>query len=187
MNIENILKAVEAEVLNDHFIKWNGDNLAEVIAFTGVSERFHDWFMSWQDYENYVTMHGNIFKIFDLTGHYEVPVGSWIAKTPDGQNLPMGPGVRYVPENDSTIHVDHLDLDDIDENVEHEIPITREEPVTFYYPEDPYETEVVDDGHSFSLRHKLDKDGKPIFKKSFNYPHGWHKALTELDKFATKK
>ena len=41
-----------------------------------------------------------------------------------------------------------------------------EEPITFYYPEDPYETEVVQEGNSISLRHKLDKDGKFVLKKT---------------------
>ena len=184
MDLNKILKGFgdvfEKEVLDQHFIKWTGDNLADVVAFMGPGNKFNNWYKSCAD--------GNIFKIFNLTGYYEVPAGSWIAKAPDGVNYPMGPGVKYVSFVGKTINIDHLNLDDIDMNIEHEIPITMGDgPVTTYYPEDLYENEVVDDGHGFSLRRKLDKDGKPILKKNFHYPYGWNKGLTELGKFATKK
>ena len=70
-------------------IQWKGDNLKEVIDFTGKSPRFEEWFKSWEDFENYVHSHGDILKLFCEDGsHYEVPVGSWIVKTPDGYNIP---------------------------------------------------------------------------------------------------
>lgn len=70
-------------------IKWNGDNLRQVIDFTGKSLNFYEWFKSWEEYEAYVHAHGNILKLFDEEGnHYEVPVGAWIIKSPDGYNVP---------------------------------------------------------------------------------------------------
>lgn len=70
-------------------IQWTGDNLKEAIEFTGRSPKFDEWFKTWEEYEEYVRSHGNIFKIFFEDGsHYEVPVGSWIIKTPDGMNIP---------------------------------------------------------------------------------------------------
>ena len=70
-------------------ILWTGKNLKEVIDFTGKYPRFDEWFKSWEEYENYVHSHNNIFKLFCEDGsHYEVPVGSWIIKTPDGFNIP---------------------------------------------------------------------------------------------------
>ncbi len=70
-------------------IKWTGNNLKEVIEFTGKSPRFDEWFKTWDEYESYVHSHGNIFKLFNEDGtHLEVPVGAWIFKTPDGQNVP---------------------------------------------------------------------------------------------------
>lgn len=70
-------------------IQWTGKNLKEVIDFTGKSPRFDEWFKSWEDFENYVHSHGDIFKLFCEDGsHYEVPVGAWIIKTPDGFNTP---------------------------------------------------------------------------------------------------
>lgn len=70
-------------------IQWTGKNLKEVIDFTGKSQRFNEWFKSWEEYENYVHIHDDIIKLFCEDGsHYEVPVGAWIVKTPDGYNTP---------------------------------------------------------------------------------------------------
>ena len=70
-------------------IQWKGNNLKEVIDFTGKSLDFDKWFKSWDEYEQYVNTHNNIFKLFNEDGsHYEVPVGAWIVKTPDGHNVP---------------------------------------------------------------------------------------------------
>ena len=69
-------------------IQWTGDNLKDVIEFTGYSPKFGEWFKTWEEYETYVHTHNNIFKIFNEDGsHYEVPVGAWIVKTPDGYNV----------------------------------------------------------------------------------------------------
>ena len=70
-------------------IQWTGNNLKEVIDFTGKSPRFGEWFKSWEEYENYVHTHNDILKLFCEDGsHYEVPIGAWIVKTPDGYNVP---------------------------------------------------------------------------------------------------
>ena len=72
-----------------NMVPWKGDNLKQVVKFTGKSPKFDEWFKTWEDFENYVHSHNNIFKIFNEDGsHYEVPVGAWIIKTPDGHNLP---------------------------------------------------------------------------------------------------
>ena len=74
-------------------IQWTGDNLKELVHFTGKSPKFEEWFKTWEDFENYVHTHNNIFKIFNEDGsHVEVPVGAWIIKTPDGYNVAS----RYV-------------------------------------------------------------------------------------------
>ncbi len=70
-------------------IQWTGKNLKEVIDFTGKSPRFDEWFKSWDDFENYVHTHNDILKLFCEDGsYYEVPIGAWIVKTPDGYNTP---------------------------------------------------------------------------------------------------
>lgn len=72
-----------------NMIQWTGNNLKEVIDFTGKSPRFGEWFNSWKEYENYVHTHNDILKLFCEDGsHFEVPVGAWIVKTPDGYNVP---------------------------------------------------------------------------------------------------
>jgi hypothetical protein len=78
---------------NPAMIQWKGDNLKEVIGFTGKDKNFDKWFTSFEEYERYVYEHNNIFKIFNEDGsHIEVPVGAWIVKTPDGYNTAS----RYV-------------------------------------------------------------------------------------------
>ena len=78
-------------------IQWAGDNLQEVIRITGLSPNFHKWFKSWKDYEDYVHTHNNIFKLFNEDGsHYEVPVGAWIIKSPDGYNLASQ--AKFIPK-----------------------------------------------------------------------------------------
>ena len=78
-------------------IQWNGDNLKDLIDFTGVSPKFGEWFKNWTEYENYVHSHNNIFKMFNEDGsHYEVPVGAWIVKTPDGFNVASK--CKFVPK-----------------------------------------------------------------------------------------
>lgn len=69
-------------------IQWKGDNLKEVAGFTGKDKNFEKWFKSFEEYERYVLEHNSIFKLFNADGsHYEVPVGAWIVKTPDGYNV----------------------------------------------------------------------------------------------------
>lgn len=84
----NIIHSLQQEQ-PDNMIQWTGNNLKEVIDFTGKSPRFGEWFKSWDEFESYVHSHGDILKLFSEDGsHYEVPVGAWIVKTPDGYNVP---------------------------------------------------------------------------------------------------
>ena len=69
-------------------VQWKGDNLKEVIGFVGKDKNFEKWFKSFEEYERYVHEHNDIFKLFNENGsHYEIPVGAWIVKTPDGYNI----------------------------------------------------------------------------------------------------
>ena len=84
--MEKVLGTIQEQPV---MIEWTGNNLKEVIEFTGKSPRFDEWFKTWDEYESYVHSHGNILKLFNENGtHLEVPVGAWIFKTPDGQNVP---------------------------------------------------------------------------------------------------
>lgn len=72
-----------------NMIQWTGSNLQEVVDFAGRSPKLGEWFKSWDEFESYVHSHGDIFKLFAEDGsHFEVPVGAWIVKTPDGYNVP---------------------------------------------------------------------------------------------------
>ena len=84
------LKNIEKDLteFESNMIQWKGNNLNEVIAFTGKDKNFDKWFKSFEEYEEYVHEHNDIFKLFNEDGsHYEVPVGAWIVKTPDGRNV----------------------------------------------------------------------------------------------------
>lgn len=83
-------------------IQWTGNNLKEVIEFTGKSPRFEEWFKSWEEFETYVHQHNDILKLYREDGsHYEVPVGAWIVKTPDGYNLPSA--AKYIQREQSEV------------------------------------------------------------------------------------
>ena len=179
---EKIADVLEEMFIKDRFIKWDGTNLRDVVTFTGLHKNFSKWFLSWHEYEEYVNEHGGIFKIFGENGYYEVPVGSWIVKAPDGLNYAFGEGVKYVYDGYEYMKgvIEHME--GIVHDDEEEIPIGKpEEPITTYYPEDPYETEVVQEGNAISLRRKLDENGNPIWKKGFN-PAGRWKASVDLAK-----
>ena len=88
-------------------IQWTGDNLKEVIDFTGKSPRIEEWFKSWEEFETYVHQHNDILKLFCEDGsHYEVPVGAWIVKTPDGYNLPSI--AKYIQQEQLEVDLDKL-------------------------------------------------------------------------------
>ena len=79
--IEDLKYFINFGMRNDHDrIIWTGDNLKEVIDFVGKAPWFDEWFKSWEEYEAYVKSHNNIFKIFSLSGHYEIYPGCEIQK-----------------------------------------------------------------------------------------------------------
>lgn len=84
----SLIASLQQEQPNN-IIQWTGHNLKEVINFTGKSPKFGEWFKSWDELESYIHSHGDILKLFSDDGsHFEVPVGAWIVKTPDGYNVP---------------------------------------------------------------------------------------------------
>lgn len=67
------------------FIQWTGENLKDVIEFTGKHPRFHEWFESFEDYERHVKEDGQTFKIFSNPYSYSiVEVGNYILKNKVG-------------------------------------------------------------------------------------------------------
>lgn len=74
-------------------IQWTGDNLKEVLEFTGKSEKFDEWFSSFEDYENFVRNDGNVFKIFTLEGIMDATIGDWIIRGVKGEHYPCKPDI----------------------------------------------------------------------------------------------
>ena len=69
-------------------IRWTGDNLQEVIGFTGKHPRWSEWFQSWEEYEARVNADGGIFKIITLEGTMEASPGDWIIRGVKGEHYP---------------------------------------------------------------------------------------------------
>jgi len=63
-------------------IQWTGDNLREVIEFTGLHPKFNDWFNSWEEYEEYVRTHDSIFKLYrsDCISYFSIYPGCYIER-----------------------------------------------------------------------------------------------------------
>lgn len=81
-------KPVEVEA-----IQWVGDNLRQVIDFTGKYYRFDEWFSSMEEYEAHVKADRNIFKVFTLEGVMEASVGDYIIKGVKGEFYPCKPDI----------------------------------------------------------------------------------------------
>lgn len=69
-------------------IRYSGDNLAEVLAFTGKHPRFDEWFSSFDDYAAHVASDRRVFKILTLEGTMEASPGDWIIKGVKGEIYP---------------------------------------------------------------------------------------------------
>lgn len=65
-------------------IQWTGENLIELIDFTGKSERFNEWFPTWDDYVKHVKSEDHTFKIITPEGSMLASVGDYITKNKDG-------------------------------------------------------------------------------------------------------
>lgn len=77
-------------------VYYDGNNLEEVIRFTGKSEHYKKYFSSWDQYVSYVRSHGNTVKLWNKDGsHLVVKPGSWIVRLPEGTYHP----VLTIPAN----------------------------------------------------------------------------------------
>lgn len=70
-------------------IQWTGDNLREVIDFTGLHESAHKW--SWDEYQHVVNTQG--LKIFTLEGSMMASIGDFIIKGVKGEFYPCKPDI----------------------------------------------------------------------------------------------
>lgn len=74
-------------------IQWTGNNLKEVIEFTGKHPKFSEWFKSFEEYEEYVKKDGNILKIFTLEGTMGASIGDYIIRGVQGEHYPCKPDI----------------------------------------------------------------------------------------------
>ena len=70
-------------------IQWTGDNLKQIIAFTGLHESANKW--SWEEYE--AVVHTDGLKIFTLEGTMSASPGDWIIKGVAGEFYPCKPDI----------------------------------------------------------------------------------------------
>lgn len=74
-------------------IQWTGDNLPDVIEFTGKHPRWGDWFVDMGEYIAHVRSDGNRFKIFTLEGVMDALPGDWIIRGVQGEHYPCKPDI----------------------------------------------------------------------------------------------
>ena len=70
-------------------VEWCGDNLREVIDFTGLHQSAEHW--TWAQYEEIVRTKG--LKIFTLENPLHASVGDWIIKGVKGEFYPCKPDI----------------------------------------------------------------------------------------------
>ncbi|MER3171347.1 DUF551 domain-containing protein [Salmonella enterica subsp. enterica serovar Chester] len=74
-------------------IQWTGDNLPDVIEFTGKHPRWGDWFADMDEYVAHVRGDGNRFKIYTLEGVMDALPGDWIIRGVQGEHYPCKPDI----------------------------------------------------------------------------------------------
>jgi hypothetical protein len=70
-------------------IQWTGENLKEIIDFTGLHPSAQKW--SWEQYELVVKEEG--LKIFTLEGAMMATINDWIIKGVKGEFYPCKPDI----------------------------------------------------------------------------------------------
>ena len=70
-------------------VRWTGNNLREVIAFTGLHPSAEKW--TWTEYVTVVKNDG--LKIFALEGPLMAAVGDWIIRGVKGEYYPCKPDI----------------------------------------------------------------------------------------------
>lgn len=74
-------------------VQYTGDNLREVLDFTGKHPRFDEWFSSFEDYQRHVAADRQAFKIITLEGTMEALPGDWIIRGVKGEFYPCKPDI----------------------------------------------------------------------------------------------
>ncbi len=121
MNVRKMPVVVQA-------VRWTGDNLAEVLEFTGKHPKWDTWFKSFEEYEEFVKNDRNVFKIKTLEGTHEANEGDWIMRGVNGEHYPCKSDIfdkTYRLVDDSKIYINKL-IDEIISTITATLPHTRE-------------------------------------------------------------
>lgn len=86
INVQKLPVVVQA-------IQWTGNNLPEVLQFTGKHPKWDEWFTDFDHYEKYVKADRQVFKIKTLEGTHEANVGDWIIRGVNGEHYPCKPDI----------------------------------------------------------------------------------------------
>lgn len=86
-------------------IQWTGENLAQVLSFTGKHPKWKEWFRDFDAYEAHVRADRCVFKILTLEGTMEASPGDWIIRGVNGEHYPCKPDIfdkTYERADDAT-------------------------------------------------------------------------------------
>ena len=86
-------------------ILYDGNNLSEVLDFTGKHPKWYEWFASFEAYEAHVKADRGIFKILTLEGTMDANPGDWIIRGGKGGHYPCKPDIfqaTYAPVTKKT-------------------------------------------------------------------------------------
>jgi len=70
-------------------VQWNGQNLKEIIDFTGLNETAQSW--DWEEFEQVVKQDG--LKIFTLEGTMMANIGDYVIRGVQGEFYPCKPDI----------------------------------------------------------------------------------------------
>lgn len=74
-------------------IQWTGDNIEDVLMFTGKHPKWDTWFKNMDDYIHHVRLEHNTFKVFTLEGVMTANQGDWIIRGVKGEHYPCKPDI----------------------------------------------------------------------------------------------
>ena len=83
-DIRGTIKFRKKPIVNEA-IRWTGDNLREIIDFTGLHPSAQKW--TWEEYEDVVKHEG--LKIFTLEGPLNASIGDYIMRGVSGEFYPI--------------------------------------------------------------------------------------------------
>ena len=87
-DLRGTIKFRKKPIVNEA-IRWTGDNLREIIDFTGLHPSAQKW--TWEEYEEVVKREG--LKIFTLEGPLLASLGDYIMRGVSGEFYPIKPDI----------------------------------------------------------------------------------------------